>query len=111
MYESHQVIEGLTKFVDHELVPKMHGLNKWLFGTGAGIVASKSEKVFELIKDNGILKALDIIDSNKINVSCLYKELSKQAEHGPIDVEIPMIGTIKLDKTDVDKIYRYIIED
>lgn len=111
MYDAHQVIEGLTRFVDHELVPKMHGLNRWLFGTGAGIVASKGEKVFELIKDNDILKALDLIDGTKINVSCLYKELSKQAEHGHIDIEIPMIGTLKLDKTDVDKMYRYIIED
>ena len=111
MYESRQVIEGLTRFVDHELVPKMHGLNKWLFGTGAGIVASKGEKVFDLIKENEILKALDLIGGNKINISCLYKELSRQAEMGPIDIEIPMVGTIKLDKSDVDKMYRYIIED
>ncbi len=111
MYHYRSVIEGLTKFVDHELTPKMTGLNKWVFGTGAGIVANKGEHVFHALKDIPLLHTLELIEEENINVTCIYKELLRQAEKGPIHIEIPMIGTITLDKTDVEKMYRYIIED
>lgn len=111
MYHYNQVIKGLVEFVDEELVPKMTGLQKWLFGTGAGIVASKGEHVFHALKDIELLHTLELIHDEKINVSCIYKELLRQAEKGDIHIEIPMIGSIRLDHTDVEKIYRYIIED
>lgn len=111
MYDYKTVICGVVKFIDDDLLPKMHGLNKWLFGTASGIMASKSEKVFEELAHNPIIKALDIIKDSKIDVICIYEELYKQAQKGPIEIDIPMLGTIKLDRSDVDKMYRYIIED
>ena len=111
MYHYDTVLKGLVKFVDEELVTKMHGLNKWLFGTVAGIVASKGEHVFNSLKEIELLHTLDLIHEDKINVSCIYKELLRQAEKGEIEVEIPMIGSIKLNHSDVEKLYRYIIED
>lgn len=111
MYHYKTVIHGLVKFVDEELVTKMHGLNKWVFGTLAGIVASKGENVFHAIKEIGLMKTLELIEGENVNVSCIYKELIRQAEKGDIVIEIPMIGDIKLDHKDVEKLYRYIIED
>lgn len=111
MYHYQTVIKGLVKFVDEDLIPKMHGLNKWLFGTGAGIVASKGEKVFHALKEIDLLHTLELIHEDSINVTCIYKELLRQAEKGEIHIEVPMIGTIKLDHTDVEKMYRYIIAE
>jgi hypothetical protein len=111
MYHYKTVLHGLVKFVDEELVPKMTGLNKWLFGTGAGIVANKGEHVFHALKDIELLHTLELIDEEKINVTCIYKELLRQAEKGEIHIEIPMVGTIKLDHSDVEKMYRYILQD
>lgn len=111
MYHYKQVIRGLVKFVDEELVPKMTGLNKWLFGTGAGIVASKGDHVFHALKDIGLMHTLELIEDENVNVTCIYKELLRQAEKGEIVIEVPMIGDIKLDHKDVEKLYRYIIED
>lgn len=111
MYHYKTVLHGLVKFVDEELVPKMTGLNKWLFGTGAGIIANKGEHVFHALKDIELLHTLELIDEEKINVTCIYKELLRQAEKGEIHIEIPMIGTIKLDHSDVEKMYRYILQD
>lgn len=111
MYHYKNVIHGLTRFVDEELVPKMSGLNKWLFGTGAGIVAHKGEHIFKALKEIELLETLELIEEDKINVTCIYKELLRQAEKGEIHIEIPMIGTLKLDHSDVEKMYRYIIQD
>ena len=110
MYHYRQVIHGLVRFVDDELVPKMHGLNKWLFGTAAGIVASKGERVFHALREIELMHTLDIIEGENINVDCIYKELIRQAEKGEIVIEIPMIGDIKLDHKDVEKLYKFIIE-
>lgn len=111
MYHYKEVIEGLVSFVDHELVPKMTGLNKWLFGTGAGIVAHKGEHIFHALKEIELLHTLELIEEEKINVECIYKELLRQADKGEITIEIPMIGAITLDRSDVEKMYRYILED
>ena len=111
MYHYHQVIRGLVEFVDEELVSKMTGLNKWLFGTGAGIVASKGEHIFNSLKDIELMHTLELIEGDNINVTCIYKELLRQAEKGEIEIEIPMLGTIRLNHKDVEQLYRYIIED
>lgn len=106
------VICGIVKFIDDDLLPKMHGLNRWLFGTGAGIMASKSEKLFEEFKHNQLIKTLDLMnDEGMVDVVCIYKELLRQADNGPVNIEVPMLGTITLDKSDVEKMYRYIMED
>ena len=107
-----EVIHGIVKFIDDDLLPKMHGLNRWLFGTGAGIMANKSDKLFEEFKHNTLIKTLGIMnDEGMVDVVCIYKELLRQAEHEPVDIEVPMLGTITLDKSDVEKMYRYIMED
>jgi hypothetical protein len=111
MYEYRTVVNGILEFIDKDLLPKMSGLQKWLFGTGAGIMANKSEHLFEELKHNSLIKTLGLIEDSKVDVTCIYKELLKQAEHGAIHIEIPMLGTVTLDRSDVDKIYRYIIED
>lgn len=111
MNNYHSVIAGITKFVDHELLPKISGLNKWLIGTASGIMASKGEHIFKELKENTLIKALDIIHDDMIDVACIYKELLKQASNGPIHIEVPMLGTLTLDHSDVEKLYRYIIED
>jgi hypothetical protein len=110
MYHYKTVLHGLSKFVDEDLIPKMSGLQRWIFGTGAGIALSKGDEMFHQYKNMPILHTLGLIEEDKINVTCIYKELLGQAEHGPIHVEIPMLGTITLDKTDVEKMYRYIID-
>ena len=50
-------------------------------------------------------------DEGMVDVVCIYKELLRQAEHEPVNIEVPMLGTITLDKSDVEKMYRYIMED
>lgn len=110
MYHYKTVMDGLAEFIDHELIPKMSGLNRWVFGTGAGIALSKAEKIFHKLKEVELLHTLELIEEEKINVTCIYHELIEQASKGPIHIEIPMLGTITLDKSDVEALYRHIID-
>lgn len=108
MYNYNKVIEGLMTFVDKELIPKMEGYQRWVFGTACGIMGKKCEKIYESLKDVALLKTLDVLDGEQVNVDLLYEELAKQASKSPVTIEIPMLGTIRLDKSDVDKLHRYI---
>ena len=108
MYNYERVLHGIVRFIDEEILTKMDGLSRWVLGTGAGIAASKGEKIFHSLKDHTLLKALDIVDGDEINVDLIYEELVKQAMVDCISIDIPMVGTIKLNKTDVDRLYHMI---
>lgn len=102
-------MEGVAKFIDNEITPKVPGWQGWLFGVGSGIAMQKAGKILEELKNNKVLKTLDIIDDeNNINVDLVYEELCKQADKGPISIDIPMLGSLKLNRKDVDILYNYI---
>lgn len=109
MYELNQVVNGMTKYFDNEIIPNVTGWQKWVLGAGYGMTMSKATNYFNVIKEHPFIKTLEIVDKdNKINVDELHKELLKQADKGAITFDLPMIGSITLKKDDVDKLYGYI---
>ena len=53
---------------------------------------------------------MNIIDSDdRIDVDLLYNELKKQAQKGAITFNVPLLGAITLNDTDLDKLYQRII--
>lgn len=104
-----QVVNGISKFIDQEIINKIQGWQKWVLGTGAGIMLSKSGEIFTQLKENSLVKILGLIDKNNmVDVDTIYSELRKQAEKGAIVADIPMLGKITLTKDDVEKLYTCI---
>ena len=111
MVAYNQVVNGMTKYIDQEIINKIQGWQRWALGAGAGIMMTKGTNIFNTLKANAIIKMLDVIDENDmIDIDTIYKELRKQAEKGAVTFDAPMIGTITLTKDDVDKLYRFIKE-
>jgi hypothetical protein len=109
MYEYNKVINGLSKYIDTEIVDKITGWQKWVIGGGLGIALSNGTNIFNQLKDNEFVKMLNVIDDkNRINVDKIYKEIKKQAQKSAITFNAPMIGAITLNEQDVDKIYEFI---
>lgn len=106
-----QAIEGIARYIDSEIVPKMDGLQKWIFGTGAGIAMRKADEIFHQFKDHQLLKALDLVKDEDINIELIYEELIKQANQSAVKIEIPLLGTLSLNKDDIEKMYRIIMYD
>ena len=104
-----QVVNGISKYIDQEIVNKLQGWQKWALGAGTGIFLSKSGENFTQLKENSIVKMLGLIDENgMVDVDIIYSELRKQADKGAIVAEIPMIGKLTLTKDDVEKLYTCI---
>ena len=104
-----QVIDGISKFVDSEIISQLTGNSKVLLGIGAGVALKKGESIYKNLKNNSIIKMLDIIDEEgHIDIETLYQEVKKQAQKEIIRLEIPMLGTLKLNDEDIEKLYGYI---
>ena len=111
MYSYDKVMNGIAMYIDNEILDKIPGWKKWLVGSGIGMMLSNSNNIFEQIKNNEFVKLLNIIDDyDNIDVENIYKELKKQAQKGSIDVDLPMIGSFRLNDQDVDKLYRFIVD-
>ena len=109
MVKYEQVINGLTKFIDNEIISQLSGNQKILLGIGTGVALRKGENIYNGLKNNSMIKMLEIIDEQgNIDIETLYEESKKQATKEVIRVDIPMIGTLKLNEEDIEKLYGYI---
>lgn len=105
-----KVIAGITRFIDEEIVSKLTGTQKWIIGTGAGIIMNNATNTFNALKNNTFVKNLGIInEKDEIDVGLIYKELKKQAQKGAMTVDVPLAGALTLTEQDVDKLYNFII--
>lgn len=112
MYEYNQVINGIAKYIDEEIVDKIDGWKKWVIGSGLGIALSSGTDIFNNLKNNEFVKVLGIVDKDdRINVDKIYKELKKQSKKSSITFNAPMIGAITLSEQDVEKLYKAIKND
>ena len=110
MYKYDKVIKGISNYIDNEILIKIQGWQKWVVGAGAGMLMSNASEVYNNLKTNEFIKLLGVIDesNNTINVTRLYEEIRKQAQKTSVDVNIPMIGVLTLNESDVEKLYSYI---
>lgn len=111
MYSYVQVINGVAKYVDTEIVNNINGWQKWVVGGAIGVALTNSTNIFNQLKQNEIVKMLGIIDNeDRIDVDKIYRELKKQAQKSSATFDVPMIGVITLTEKDVDVLYNFITE-
>lgn len=109
MYDYTVVMNGLAEFVDTEILSKIDDWRKWVFGAGVGLYLSQGKEMIEQLKENNLVKKMNLIDkNNKINVDLLYKEMKVQAAKSAIVFNIPTIGPLVINERDLDKIYNII---
>ena len=109
MYDFPKVISGIAEYIDSEILSKINDSRKGVIGSWFGGYLSKVFVLFYDIKDNKMIKSMNIIDkNNKINVDLLYTELKKQAKKSAITFDVPMIGPLTLNEADLDKLYQLI---
>jgi hypothetical protein len=105
-----QIKNGVAKYIDTEIIPALPGWKKWVFGGGAVLMLS-NQQVIDMVFNNQMVKALGIItDSGMVDIDKVHTAIMPQIQKtGAIDIDIPMIGTIKIGASDVDTLYRMIV--
>lgn len=109
MYSYNQVINGIAKYMDMEIISNINGWQKWVVGSAVGIALSNSTNLFNQLKQNEFIKMLGIIDKDdRIDVNKIYRELKKQAKKSSVTFNAPLIGAITLTEQDIDTLYEMI---
>lgn len=105
-----RVLQGLTDYVDRELISQMGGsLKGWIAGALVGIVMERGREIMAELVKNPMVKALGLADGENIDVDALYRALIEQARKGSATVNIPLLGPVTFKESDVEALYRMII--
>ena len=111
MVSMDKVKRGIARYLDQEFTAKMNGWQKWVFGTVSAMYIENSAQVIQKVQNHPAAKALNLFDeSGNVAVDRVYQHLRMQAQKGPITVEIPLIGAVTLNESDVEKLYNCIMQ-
>lgn len=105
-----QAMRGAMRYADNEVIPHLPGGK----GIGAGIMLAlimegSREKVLAM-REHPAVKLMQIMDEQgNIDLDRLYNAARPKFEN-KLSVSVPLIGELKFDQNDVDKLYKYIQE-
>lgn len=108
-----KVQQGLTLFIDRELLPSLTGWDKVLVGSAAGLMAANLPKMATQLSIHPVVAAMGVYDpgTNQMDIDALYNAAAPYIGTEPLPLKLPLLGmTIKMGKTEVDALYRYIKE-
>lgn len=101
---------GASAFLDAEIMPKLPGLQRWLFGSTAALFLERLPDMVRNIPESNLFRTMGVISpDNEIDVETAYRLLKSQAKTGNASVTVPGIGVLTVTEADVDKLYNYII--
>lgn len=111
MYTSEQVLNGIVKYIDNEVLTKLDTKGKIFLGTGITIAMKNSSEVLSRVQNNEIVKTLGIVDENgQFDVELVAEHLKANAsKYGKLQFNVPVVGTLTFTPEDVDRIKEYII--
>lgn len=106
-----QVLRGLSRFADAEIIPHLPTGK----GIGAGIALALmmdggKSKLINL-RENPVIQMMGIMDAEgNIDLDRLYNVARTKFDGKKVSVAIPLIGELRFDVNDVDRLYKYIQE-
>ena len=106
-----KVKRGLARYLDEEFTNKMTGWQKWVFGVGAAMFLENLTSISQTLKRNPMVEYISLMDeSGGVAVERIHQQLRIQAQKGPVTFDVPMLGSITLHESDVEKLYNYIMQ-
>ena len=106
-----QAMRGVAQYADNEIIPHLPTGK----GIGAGIalalILDGGKNRILALKDHPAVKMMGIMDEEgNIDLDRLYNAARTRVDGKKIPWNIPVIGELKFDVNDVDRLYKYIQE-
>ena len=106
-----QAMRGVAKYADDEIIPHLP-MGK---GIGAGIalalIMDGGKSRILALKDHPAVQMMGIMDAEgNIDLDRLYNAARARVDGKKIPLTIPVIGELRFDVNDVDRLYKYIQE-
>ncbi len=106
-----RIKRGVTSYVDAEMLPRVDGWKKWVFGAGVAMYMKQADALLNALRNYPPIKEMGIIaEDGEIDLETLHDAFREQAEKsGPTKMELPIIGTFTIGANDIDLLYRHIV--
>lgn len=106
-----QAMRGVAQYADNEIIPHLPTGK----GIGAGIalalIMDGGKSRILALKDHPAVQMMGIMDADgNIDLDRLYNAARSRVDGKKIPWDIPVIGELKFDVNDIDRLYKYIQE-
>lgn len=106
-----QAMRGMAQYADSEIIPHLPTGK----GIGAGIalalIMDGGKSRILALKDHTAVQMMGIMDAEgNIDLDRLYNAARTRVDGKKIPWDIPVIGELKFDVNDIDRLYKYIQE-
>lgn len=105
-----QIINGMTQYVDGEVIAKLPTMGKWVLGASIGVATHKINDIVHNLNDNTIVKMMGIVDDDGMyDLDIVADNLKHSAQkYGKMIIEVPLIGKLSFNDSDIDNLKMYI---
>ena len=106
-----QLMRGVTRFADLEIIPHLPTGK----GIGAGIALALlmdggKARILQL-REHPAVQLMGIMDEQgNVDLDRLYSAARPKVDGQKLPISIPIIGELRFDVNDLDKLYKYIQE-
>ena len=106
-----QAMRGVAKFADNEIIPHLPTGK----GIGAGIalalIMDGGKSRILALREYPVVQMMGVMDDEgNIDLDRLYNAARARVDGKKIPLTIPVIGELRFDVNDVDRLYKYIQE-
>ena len=110
MKTADEIVNGLFRYVDAEVMPRLDTKSKIIVGTLLGMSRQKAEVLSEELTTNSTAQLIGAVDDDgMIDDDLILEHLKKASDkYGKMEFQIPLAGTIAFDGDDVNDIKFYI---
>lgn len=107
-----QIQTAAARFVDQDIAPAFTGGERILVSGAAVLLIANSGKLVAQYATHPMVAALGVVDtqSGEIDVDALYQAFAPKFGNEKIPLKIPVVGTIRIGKAELDRFYQYVKE-
>lgn len=110
MIAKERVTAGVLRYIDCEVCPHVPGFKSVALAAVAAMYAQKIPAIFDKLQKHPAISLLDIIsEDGMVDVDAVYNAFAPKISQ-PVQLNVPFIGQISIDRAEIDKLYRYIRE-
>lgn len=107
-----QVKNGLTNYIDKEILPGMPGGKRFAMGVGAALVVQNLEGTLLKYRENPLLAAMNVMDEgNNVDIDRIYVAATDTLKGmEKLSIDVPFLGVLTFRQGDLDALLAAIKE-
>lgn len=110
MYTTEQIIHGIARYVDGDVLANLPTSGKWIVGTYSTLMIRNAEELMRRMYSNEFVNMAGITDdAGQIDVDTLALHLKNAAtKYGALQLNVPFVGLLTFTEHDIDRVHKYI---